>query len=206
MSDTMTFRQWFRWNFLSVGGGSGDVLFGIKIYGNRHYDRPWFQSTVMRAYRVAMRVHQAKMWALYRTTRRDCWTINTGLEPGYYDCDSLMLHGCMGLLCRYVEIESGGDEGLERFTNELRQPGSEGHGPRECVDAQAKSQDEAITIYRWWKVQKPADEKRRDELMMALYGGRNRISSKPTEHPQLSEIVFEPFEGNEVALDDEFRS
>lgn len=207
MSRELSFRKWWRWHFLSVGGGSDDVLFGIKIYGNKHFYEPWFQYTVMKVYRVAAAIHRAKMWLFYRTTRRDCWTINTGLQPGYYDCDTLMLHGCMGLLCRYVEDECGGDAGLDEFTNSLRQPGSEGHGPREVVDAQADRQEEAITIYRWWKVQKAADEKRRKELLLKLYGnGRSRMKSKPVMDGKLHEITFDPFEGDEISLHKEFRA
>lgn len=200
-------RRWWRWNFLSVGGGSSDVLFGIKIFGNRYYRKPWFQHTVYRAYRIARRIHDAKMWVKYRTTRRDCWDVPTPeLKPGYYDCDTLMLHGCMGLLCRYVEDECGGDKGLEKFTQDLMKPGSEGYGPRELVDAQAEHQSEAIKIYRWWKVERPRDRARYDELLHELYGKRRRMKTKPVMDGKLHEITFDPFKGEEVAMHEEFEA
>lgn len=205
MGDGMTFGRWWRWHFLCCSGGSSDVLFGVKIFGNKHFDAPWFRNTVYPAYRIARRVHDAKLWVLYRTTRRDCWTVPTNLSPGYYDCDTLMLHGCMGLLCRYVEIESGGDTGLEKFTNELLEPGSEGHGPRELVESQAERQSEAIQIYRWWKVQKPKDEGRRESLLMHLYGNRPLVT-KPVMDGKLHEIVPPERDESDEVLHVEFRA
>lgn len=208
MKNRRTIARWWRQHFLRASGGSSDVLFGIKIYGNRFYREPWFQATVVRAYRMARRIHAAKMWFYYRLAKdgRKCWEVQTGLEPGYYDCDTLMLNGCMGLLCRYVEDECGGDQGLEKFTQELQEPGSEGHGPRECVEAQAKSQSEAITIYRWWKVQRPADQKRRDYLLTELYGKENRMKTIPVMGGNLHQVIFDPFKGDEVSMHDEFRA
>lgn len=202
MSDGLTFSRWLRWRFLRCSGGSGDVLFGIKIYGNRYFDKAWFKNTVYQAYRVARRIHEARYWVLYRTTKRDLWTVRTGLHQGYYDCDTLMLHACMSLLCRYVEDECGGDKKLEKWTADLLVPGSEGHGPREYVDAQAENQGGAVAIYRWWKVLRPVDEARRDFLTHELYGKR-RISFKKTDNQQLSESVFDEMQGNESAMRDE---
>lgn len=196
-------------DFLSCGGGSSDVLFGIPIFGNKHFRSPWFQRTVWPAYRLARKLSDARYWVLYRTTRRDLWTIKTGLVPNYYDVDTLMLHGCMQLLCRYVEDEMGGAEQIEKFSAELRQPGSEGHGPREAVEGQASTQESALSIYKWWKIERRADEARHDELLHILYGNE-RMSWKPVTDPTLDgkdfvEAVFKEFEGDEIAMNEEFR-
>ena len=195
-------------DFLRCGGGSHDVLFGIPIFGNKHFDKPWFKHTVYLVYRVARKIHNIRLWFRYRfiPNYRLRWKVDTGLKPGWHDCDMILLHACMGILCHYIEWEQDGADSLDKWTAELREPGSEGHGPREVVDRQADNQSEATTIYRWWKVERPADKKRCKELMNKLYGHR-RISFKPTaENSQLSEMVFEKFKGDEVGLNKELRA
>ena len=144
------------------------VVLGWPVYGAKapsyiRYAHNWFT-----------KVYEAKLWVWYRIHPGHRYhVVNTGLEPGYYDVDTIMLHACMTLLCRYIEDECGGAEKLAEWTAELKQPGSEGHGPREVIDNQASKQAEAVAIYYWWKVEKPADEDRRDELMHKLYGGKS---------------------------------
>lgn len=45
-----------------------------------------------------------KAWIRYRVFDR-YHIINTGLEPGYYDCDERMLHGMFNMLVDFVEVE-----------------------------------------------------------------------------------------------------
>ena len=197
---TKTWGQWWRRDFLRCSGSSSDALFGVKIFGSGHFDKRWFKMTVWPAYRMARRIHDAKLWVLYRTTRRDCWTVPTGLRPGYYDVDTLTLRGCMGLLCRYVEDECGGDKELERWTSELQQPGSEGHGPREAVDRQANTQSEAIAIYRWWKVLRPADKKRKNFLMHKLYSNKP-LKTKAPDDPKMAAAGYREIVSDELDVD-----
>lgn len=213
ISDPIKDGVWGRRRTLAVGwlklpwpfpiadglGGSGAIVFGWPVFGA---EAPKY---VAGAFRIFSRIRNAKWWLRHRLSpKHQHHVIRTGLEPSYYDCDTLMLHGCMALLCRYIEDEMGGADRIEKFNAELREPGSEGHGPRECVESQADRQATALEIYRWWKHQKPADEKRRDELMMALYTP-SRMSSVPTDNPRLNQLIFKEFEGDELAMEAEFR-
>jgi hypothetical protein len=89
--------------------------------------------------------------------------IKTGLKPGYYDQDVLILHACMTLLERYIAWHDGEDK-LEEFTKELKdKPNTWGCDANE-MSPQVKNQTEALAIYRWWKYERPANEKRLKEL------------------------------------------
>jgi len=179
---------------------SSAMVFGYPVFGA---NAPLY---VWGAFRVLRRVKDGIYWLRYRFHPRYRFhVVKTGLAPNYYDCDTLMLHACMALLCQHVEDQGGADQ-LEKWTAELREPGSEGHGPREAVESQADRQSEVLTIYRWWKVQKPAEQKRSEELLHELYGKRSRVSWKPTDNPSLSEMVFEEFEGDEIAKEQEYRA
>lgn len=87
------------------------------------------------------RISSVRDWVRCRTTRRR-HIIKTGLKPGYYDEDTLILHGSMALLERYVDWH-GGEQELETFTNELREKDGESR--------QVHTQSEALAIYQWWK-------------------------------------------------------
>lgn len=97
--------------------------------------------------------------------------VYTGLTPDWHDCDERMLHACMALLVHYVEWECGGDTDLQKWTDELR-ANPDPYGPQDAQASQADTQDETLAIYRWWKVQRPADQSRRDEWCSKLFGGR----------------------------------
>lgn len=180
--------------------GSSAMVFGWPVFGT---EPPAY---VRYAHNVFRKLSDAKYWLYYRLRPSYRYhVVNTGLGPGYHDCNSIMLHGAMALLCSHIEAE-GGVEKLEGFTKELMEPGSEGHGPREAVERQASIQSEMLDIYRWWKVQKPIDEQRRDALMMELYSGRDRVSFVPVDGSKLSQMIFKEFEGSEVAMNEEFRT
>lgn len=115
------------------------------------------------------RYRDAKWWLFHRLIPRHRYhVVHTGLEPSYYDVDTLMLHACMALLCRYVENEHGGAERLSEFVAELR-AAPDTNAPETCEE-QAARDDEALAIYRWWKVEKPADEELNERQLTALYG------------------------------------
>lgn len=96
--------------------------------------------------------------------------VNTGLAPGYYDTDERILHACMSLLVAYVERECGGEEAMQKWTDELRSE-PDPYAPAGAVNSQADRQEETLAIYRWWKVQRPADRQREDDWMMEIWGG-----------------------------------
>jgi hypothetical protein len=203
--DKLTFRQWWHWKFLNCGRGSTAVLFGVPIYGNRFYDTLWFRGTVMPIFRLGRSLHDMRAWLRCRTfPKYRHHVVDTGLRPGWHDCDELMLHACMALLCRYVEWECGGEDKLAGFSDELLVPGSEGHGPRNVVEAQANTQNEALTIYRWWKYERPVDRARNEELLLRLYDQR-RMKTEPTEDGVLHEIKFEPLVGEDIDHHKEFK-
>lgn len=134
-----------------------------------------------------------------------CHLVNTGLEPAYYDVDTLMLHACMSLLCRYIEHEMGGESSIEEFNRDLRKI-VDPNEPDGMSSAQADCQEEALTIYRWWRHDRPTEEKRRDELCTRLYGQESRMSFAPTDDARLNQIKFKPFDGEEIGLNVEFRA
>lgn len=79
--------------------------------------------------------------------------INTRLQPGYYDIDKLMLHGNMALLMRYVEDERGGEVEFKQFIIELNDPQNE--EDQTFLQEQKRYENEAYTIYKWWKYEYP---------------------------------------------------
>lgn len=181
---------------------SSDTVFGIAVYGD-HHGKPWHKATVMPVYRLWQRVKRVKYWVWYRTTRkgRECWRPDHGLKPGWYDSDTLILHSSMAVLCRFIEQEHDGAADLQRFTDELLR---ENHPPdedmRKAIERQADGQQGALDLYRWWKVERPADEKRRDELMSLLYG-KPRMKTKPVEgQPLLVEWVRPEYTEEEQTL------
>ena len=199
-------RRWL-WDhpLMQVGGGSGDGFLFFRIFGNRFYRRPWFQATVMPVYGVLLRIHHAKQWVAHRIVpSRRYHVVDTGLTPGYYDEDMLMLHACMALLGKYIKWH-GGEESLAKFSQELRD-NPDRNAPEGLQDTQADRQDEAIAIWHWWKVEKPADEARSAVLLHILYGGDDRITWEKTENPYAHRMVFKEFEGDEIKMHAEFRA
>ena len=71
--------------------------------------------------------------------------INTGLKPGYYDIDHLMLFGCFSLLCGYVEREN---PSIMMSLNDVD----------EVMDISTEEQairSEIRRLYIWWKSERP---------------------------------------------------
>jgi hypothetical protein len=166
------------------------VVLGHELYGDK------CPKIINWLHTVFCKISEAKNWVLYRVNaKRMCHVIHTGLEPGYYDEDLLILHGCMAMLCRYIEWH--GTEGdMERFNAELRDPTHDPSAPMDVKVRQADRQAEALAIYRWWKYEKPAEEKRRDELRHELYG---RHSSTPRG----DKVVIEKYRALENKIDDD---
>jgi len=112
--------------------------------------------------------------------------INTGLPPGYIDCDTRIMHGMFNLLIDFVEVESAWKHvvfspeeqqtrkhpwwsiGLTRFKS-FRDPAaglahlkwemtldSPSLPAHEQVPSQAASAREIWEIYHWWKFARPA--------------------------------------------------
>lgn len=189
--------------FWNCGGGSHDSVLWMHVYGRRH-GSVLHKIIVKPLHRIGRRLNKAKYWVLHRYHPKHQYNIiRTGLKPGYYDEDYLILHGCFAMLERYMQWH-GGDAALEKFSAELlAKPDS--NAPEGLQEGQAVRQNEAVALYRWWKIEKPADEARRDDLMMHLYGGR-KLETKPTAHPDLVELVPPKFAGSDADLHKEFRA
>jgi len=184
----------------SMLGSSSAIVFGWPVYGAKA------PSYIKSAFKIFYKLQRANHWLLYRLHPAHRYHIvKTDLKPGYYDVDTIMLHSCMTLLCRYVEQECGGVAELEKWTEDLRKPGSEGYGPRNCVDEQVDIQSSALAIYHWWKIDKPNDEVRRDDLTTKLYSNRI-VSQVATNHPDLYEIKIEFLNPNLREMETEFKA
>jgi hypothetical protein len=110
-------------------------------------------------------------WVRFRTCRR-YHIVNTGLEPGYYDTDTRMLHVNFNLLVDFVEIEKAwmntwSDDSkyskLSWFGKKFRRFRSPEDGISylnwEIIDCQLEEQSKAakevLELYTWWKTTRP---------------------------------------------------
>lgn len=129
--------------------------------------------------RARRRLKNFRYWFLYRLHPTHRYhVVRTGLPPGYYDQELRMLYACMALLGDYIE-ECGGVAALEEFSAELRTMAAEKEnfpGQHEYDLAQANRQDEALAIHRWWTIERPGDERRRDELSVEWRGSKHNGS------------------------------
>lgn len=126
--------------------------------------RSWFRCRFIRKYR-----HHV----VYLETR-----------PGWRDRDERMLFACMSLNCSYVEDACGGEKMLQDWTEDLRSNPSSPE--RHFCQTQAERQAEALAIYRWWKVQRPADHAHLERWLITLY--RNRRFENWTDAETENEV------------------
>lgn len=94
--------------------------------------------------------------------------VRTGLKPGYYDIDVLMLHSVMTLICRYVEDERNGVEKLKKRIQWLKES-TDLENKEEYIDVE----ETALKIYTWWKVDHPALVTAIENLRTRLFAGIN---------------------------------
>ncbi len=104
-----------------------DVDFIPKKYP---FDWKWFlRQRVLRPWRL---FHDIVSWIQYRTTERH-HVVHTGLRPGYYDADYLLLHASFRLLKDFVEKEKPFD-----------------HIDWNASPDQAHAGREIRQLYHWW--------------------------------------------------------
>jgi hypothetical protein len=132
-------------------------------------------------------IRNARRWVECRTIpgRMRHW-VKTDLEPStWYDADHRMLHACFSLLCSFVEDEhEGGDAEVEEFAKELEDHPEPWNSP-ETTARYAACLREVLFLYRWWKVEKPADESLKDDMT-------HRLFSQPThDYIKVGEDIFE---------------
>jgi len=167
------------WPFpLTMALHSAEML-GWRVYGgNRPKSIKWLRC-------IFKKISDAKYWVLYRCVPRHQYHIvRTDLPPGYHDEDTLILHACMAMLCRYIE-NLGAVEEIEAFNRNLRNREKDWNALQELDSSQVDRQEEALAIYHWWKRQKPSDETRQDELTMKIYGSNKAGSNAKQLKDQL---------------------
>jgi hypothetical protein len=182
------------------------VVFGIDYYGSRHYGTWWWTMTVGNALDIKNRLLRISRWFRCRFSRRyRHHVIYTGLEPGWWDIDTIMLNGMFALLDRYVEWENDGPEKMRKWAAELRESeAANKDGMAVSYARQASVDEEAASLYEWWHVTRPAEQARRDWLLDRLYG-HGRSWFEPAVNG-FHEMKFRPFEGDEIALHEEMRA
>src|SRR5882724_4329476 len=161
--------------FWHCSGGSADAILWTDVYGSQK--GLWYHAVIWPLYWLGRRSSNGLYWFRYRYVRRHQYNIiRTDLPPGYYDEDIRMLHACFAILESYVDWH-GGDDELEKFTQELRdQP--DRNAPEGMNTGQINLQTEAVALYRWWKVDRPADRARRDKIMNTWHDGRGKPGTK----------------------------
>lgn len=96
------------------------------------------------------RIKDAVWWFRWRFDPRHQYNVvKTGLKPGYYDIDTLLLHASMSLLCRYVEDERGGRDKLLERISQLREEEGKYYGPSH--EPWINLEIEVLAIYDWWQ-------------------------------------------------------
>ena len=190
--------------FWRTEGGSSDAVFGVAIYRREHRDTWWFKRIILPIYRAGRWVSGARSGLRSRLIPKyQHHLIRTGLEPGWHDCDEVMLHGCFALLRRYIEWEMGGAAAIERFNQKLRLM-PDPNAPDGLEAAQADGQSEALQLYHWWTVTKPADEAERDRMCAHLYGRKS--SATVTASGGIKYTVDEPWTEADQAMNKKYRA
>lgn len=120
----------------------------------------WF---IKSSHKLFRRISNARYWLLYRFHPSHKYhLINTGLGYGFHEHNERLLHGAMVCLIEYIE---------------------------ECKAAGVPDPgEEALAIYHWWQVQRPADQAQHDQWMTELYSGQ-KIKTVPLEGTELVEII-----------------
>lgn len=191
-------RLWWPFPLAKSLHSSSAVVLGWLV----HADAPKAIGWLHRRLRTAS---DGVYWVRYRVQpSMQFHFVRTGLKPGYADVDERMLHACMTLLGEYID-ENDGAEALAAWSQELRGT-PDPHAPAGLNDAQADRQDEAVAIYRWWTVTKPADERRRDELTQALFGKRRMTFEPVGGNADFYEMKMDPFTEDEETLHADLRA
>lgn len=164
-------ERWWPFPIASMINSSEAVVFGQKVYGGGPNAKP----IIRRVAKWFSRINNIKYWIRYRTQRKHMYhLIDTKLKPGYYDYDYRMLHGCMSLLCDYVENRYGGSEKLREHIKSLEPTGQErgGDWEREMLQSCADLDSKALEVYVWWKDIRPSEHQREADLLDSIYSGR----------------------------------
>ena len=195
----------YRPPLFNFGNGSMATVFGIGVYGKRS-DAWWHRAFIRPIFRIGNRVHNARLWFMYRFVREHRYhLVDTHLDPGYYDADYLMLNACFSLLRRYVEDEMGGVERLSEWSASLAAKPDK-YAPEASL-RQSSNDAEAVALYRWWMEKRPADIKRKDELLHYLYSEK-RAGPMFVDDPDTGLMKYQgpKWEDSDVVLHEQMRA
>lgn len=106
---------------------------------------------VKRKIRLTGRLRELKWYFLHRTIHR-FHIVDTGLPPGYYDTDFLVLHSSFNLLKIFVEKERGGVESLDYW--QKTKASKQGCTQKELTRLRADDK-ELKELYLWWTRERP---------------------------------------------------
>lgn len=101
------FSNWMRYNPPgALSGGGWDAFY--KEFSEVAPLRYWVTDVFRRKYilPIIWKYEKVSEWVAYRTYRR-YHVIDTGLNPGYHEIESQMLHANFSMLVRYVEFQLG---------------------------------------------------------------------------------------------------
>lgn len=180
-------------------------VFGQSALCGQSGEEEWWRAFFIRPiWTLGNRLYNAKWWLMHRLHPKHRYhIIDSGLTPGYYDVDTLILNGCFSLLCRYVEHEHDGVEALSNWAHTLKTTACENDLDGMSA-AQGERESEAVALYRWWKFDRPRDQAKYDQMLTHLYGRKR--STKPDENGHLVWSVDEPWTEADEAMNDEFRA
>ncbi len=149
-------------------GGSGAMILGRPVFGGGDSRPKWLLPT----YKFFRRFSNAKFWVKCRVhPRYRHHVVRTELEPGWHDCDEVMLYAMMALLKRYVEWEIGGSEKLRERVKDLRAH-PDPNAPDGLNEACLSSEEEALAVYEWWTKDREAAEGAYTKMIRARYSAK----------------------------------
>lgn len=195
----------FESPFFYVRGSSMDSMFWIPRFGNKAKESLWFKIFYIPLYNMFYKMNRMYWWFAHRYIPKHKYhLIDTKMKPGYHDECSLILHGCMAMVERYIECHDGVDA-LAKFNEDLRDPTQNEH--LDMTSDQANRQEEAILIYKWWKIDYPKDLARIDELTSLLFAGKGaRANFVQVKDSEFFEYVPTPFTDEEEKIYAELRA
>lgn len=183
------FKHWFKFQPPGSMTSKGWRLFE-KEFSEKAPIRYWFKTKFRRNIVLPMiwKYEAIDQWIRHRTYDK-YHIVKTGLKPGYYDIDTLMLHSNFNMLKDFVEVEQAihtywwSDECKNASWFEKHMPFYRTFYPfrrpelgikhlewaatlddpslpvHERCDSQAVFARETLSLYRWWVNERPAREK-----------------------------------------------
>jgi hypothetical protein len=147
-------RDTHRLPLFLLCGSSLDRLAGVDINGT-HSKKLWHRIFILPCYKALLLVFKKYYQLRYRFhPSYKFHVIDTGMKPGPHLNSRRIMHGLFLILTTHVEEQEGGPETLRTSLDYLRND-SKSNAPREWITAQADAQQEMLTLYLWWTVERP---------------------------------------------------